>query len=564
MSPKYSLEIDGYAFPTNTFPATSGGKYIQANVGDTNYEWQDVPLQMQETISVDSDGQTVFDLTETPLSEVLMFINGLKQDLNTEFLVNNQVITYTGELTLLTTDVIEFWYVYVETPAQIDDLELWWEADFTEDQGVETETSSPEVFTTIPNRGRYGGTFGSTGTARPTVANIEAGGRVRATALFDDTDDYHDSSLAAAAWVQAHQEWTWVVVCRPSDNGYLISTCANDPTEIGFLLNAQPSTTDLDFNLGDGTGAWNVDISTPAASLPINEMSIIVLSYSQVAGYDMRMNGVSVASGALGGAPDPGTPQATLRIGSAVAGGEYGGQIPLILGYSRVLTDDEITRLENHCANKYQNQAVPLDYAPTFWFRGDLGVERQYSETGVAIWRDLSGNAHDASQTSTDNQLTHILPDTDFDNTASLEGDGTSDSMGLSAGAGWPAGTDHSLLAVIDQDDAAGTADYLLDFQTGRIVFELLSASFAGRVGIFEGAAARNIGDAVAGPQALEWHCDDTGNAVEVYRAGVFVGTAAYNSAIAPGGDTSLFSRNTRPFVSSTARPPNSGTAIHY
>ncbi len=70
-------------------------------------------IQTQETISVSSDGQTTFSLTNTPAtsSAVLMFVNGFKQRYGTDYSVSARTVTYSGAISLLTTDEIEFWYV---------------------------------------------------------------------------------------------------------------------------------------------------------------------------------------------------------------------------------------------------------------------------------------------------------------------------------------------------------------------------------------------------------------------------------------------------------------------
>lgn len=68
---------------------------------------------IQETIAVNPGSPTVFTLSSLPTSAdaVQMFINGNKQELATEYGAVNYTVTYTGPLSLTTSDIVEFWYV---------------------------------------------------------------------------------------------------------------------------------------------------------------------------------------------------------------------------------------------------------------------------------------------------------------------------------------------------------------------------------------------------------------------------------------------------------------------
>jgi hypothetical protein len=122
---KRNLYIDGYEI-TGSFPEPESNKFIRAMV--SSYHWSPGALPMQEVIELPSDGYT-FTLTYVPVNSdvVLMFINGIKQDLGIDYTVNSNTVVYTGSLTLLPTDEVEFWYVYVESPLLIDGLMAWWE-----------------------------------------------------------------------------------------------------------------------------------------------------------------------------------------------------------------------------------------------------------------------------------------------------------------------------------------------------------------------------------------------------------------------------------------------------
>lgn len=71
------------------------------------------PRHEEATVTI--NGQTAFSIADTPSdnSHVMMFINGVKQDYADEYTVSGTSITYTGSLTLQTTDVVEFFYFVV-------------------------------------------------------------------------------------------------------------------------------------------------------------------------------------------------------------------------------------------------------------------------------------------------------------------------------------------------------------------------------------------------------------------------------------------------------------------
>ena len=67
----------------------------------------------QESITVDTSGQTAFTLSLTPsdASLVEMFINGAKQEYGVDYSVSLAAVTYEGSLVLDSTDVVSFWYL---------------------------------------------------------------------------------------------------------------------------------------------------------------------------------------------------------------------------------------------------------------------------------------------------------------------------------------------------------------------------------------------------------------------------------------------------------------------
>lgn len=71
------------------------------------------PPARQEVIPVSIDGQTSFTLSQPTTSDstVEMWVNGVKQAYGVDYSVVGAAVTYTGATSILTTDVLEFWYV---------------------------------------------------------------------------------------------------------------------------------------------------------------------------------------------------------------------------------------------------------------------------------------------------------------------------------------------------------------------------------------------------------------------------------------------------------------------
>lgn len=68
--------------------------------------------QIQETLAV-SNGQTTFTLSMVPVQAkaVEMYLNGLKQTYGTDYTATGQTVNYTGSISLISSDTVEFWYI---------------------------------------------------------------------------------------------------------------------------------------------------------------------------------------------------------------------------------------------------------------------------------------------------------------------------------------------------------------------------------------------------------------------------------------------------------------------
>ena len=69
--------------------------------------------QIQETLPVNFNGQTIFTLSNDPIEDigVMMFIDGLKQQRGIDYTSTDNTVTYTGSIPLITADKVEFWYL---------------------------------------------------------------------------------------------------------------------------------------------------------------------------------------------------------------------------------------------------------------------------------------------------------------------------------------------------------------------------------------------------------------------------------------------------------------------
>lgn len=69
--------------------------------------------QIQETIAVNFNGQTIFTLSNDPIEDigVMMFVNGIKQQMGVDYTSTDTTVTYTGSISLITSDEVEFWYL---------------------------------------------------------------------------------------------------------------------------------------------------------------------------------------------------------------------------------------------------------------------------------------------------------------------------------------------------------------------------------------------------------------------------------------------------------------------
>lgn len=82
-------------------------------------------IQIQETKVVGVNGETNFTLSFTPLDDdaVKLYVNGFKQQHGVDYTVSGTSLTYSGSPSLITSDVVEFWYISIASTAPVEQVQ---------------------------------------------------------------------------------------------------------------------------------------------------------------------------------------------------------------------------------------------------------------------------------------------------------------------------------------------------------------------------------------------------------------------------------------------------------
>lgn len=88
------------------------GKPLQARVGIPGPAGRDAALSSRELLAIASNGQTIFNLAAIPSLPHLsqLYLNGAKQGLGTDYLINSSTLTWLSAIALETTDQLEIYY----------------------------------------------------------------------------------------------------------------------------------------------------------------------------------------------------------------------------------------------------------------------------------------------------------------------------------------------------------------------------------------------------------------------------------------------------------------------
>ena len=415
-------------------------------------------------------------------------------------------------------------------PGDIAGLMDWYEGDFTTAQGTVIDASAePQVYTTIPNRGQLGGTFGSTTTNRPAVGHTENNGILRTSPSFNSSSNHHDSNLAATVRKFLHDgTGCTIFYCMlpiSSGNQYVLNNCGYSLSNVGILL--YQNSTRYDFYIQNGSGTINGMLLTGQNGSVVTGVPHIVTVYHSSAitpNGVMRHNGVQVASSS--GNYTSADPTYTLTIGakSSTYTQPTGGNIFAVITYNRVLTAAEIVLVENYLFQKYCQPSAVERQAPTMWFRPTIGVTS--SSSAVSRMVDLSGKAHDSYQATLARKPTLST----LGGQVSLSFDGVANGLSVGAGIGWSTNNTHTFMGILNPDAVAlcgQTTQAVTDIQTGRFMTNISQgvggAGGPERAGGYD-SSYRGYGRSISGNQLLEWA---TGGTDYLYRNGKLIGSSA-------------------------------------
>lgn len=232
-------------------------------------------------------------------------------------------------------------------PATPITLRFWYAVDFPDDLFDATP-----AFSQLTDHGSLGGDAVQ-GTAAKRPARATANGRL--AAQYDNTNDVLNSNIASSNYRFCHDGTgaTIFAVGRRSLNDgaahEFFDTVRAADTRTGFSIQQLATTNSARVRVGNSSGTWVINDS--AAGFPEDSLAhIVVLRWSTAFGYDVRVDGVSGASGAIVGIPAAGNPHGTLALGARTVApaafwrGDWleGG------GYAGLLSDATVERLETY------------------------------------------------------------------------------------------------------------------------------------------------------------------------------------------------------------------------
>lgn len=425
------------------------------------------------------------------------------------------------------------------SPLSIADCQLWYTPTFKPEEGLVT-SGSPEVIDSVPNRGLLGGTLASAGAARPLLAHLESGGVANRCGLFDGAADYHVSSLAASAWKFLHDGTgcSLFVLVRDLNTAVAnyFATSAFLIAQVGLVVQYESVNANIGVAVLNGGAAASTYRQTPINSVVAGGVYLVELHHGTASAtqVELWLNGTSVSSGPYANPTSAANPTATAAIGvraDTLAAQFHNGNICEVLAYSRNLTLAERTLVRAYLSAKWQNNAQPILKGASFWFRGDLGtvVDEANLAAGqqVEVWRDVSGNAHDAVQATDADQPTLEL--TDINTKPGLEYDGASDVSNLNIGVSWPAGTSQFLGIAYTAVSPGRQWDYLVGANNVQVFAD--RGPTAETVAFYSWPTWYNLCPWTAGEQVQVWDVDASGLVVSLYRDGVLVGYSTIASS---------------------------------
>lgn len=177
---------------------------------------------------------------------------------------------------------------------------------------------------------------------------------------WDGSNDRLTSNDLSSDWIYLHDGsgMTLMWIMRLISDGTILDTLLLLNSRIGIETTWDIGTKRIRFLVGNGSGTYLVDQHTAVGSLPdnLNHILTIRLGTGETSEFDIRINGASVASGSLTGAPSVASPTGTLTLGNftGVGGGSpFGGKLPAVLSWSKYLSDAMVLEGETLLSEEY-------------------------------------------------------------------------------------------------------------------------------------------------------------------------------------------------------------------
>lgn len=200
-------------------------------------------------------------------------------------------------------------------------LRSWYAVDFPDDI---IETGPPESFEQLTDHGSLGGDQ-----VQGSVANqplrVTTNGRL--AAQFDNVNDVFSSSIASSNYRFLHDGTgatifaTVRVNASGSASDILNTLGAANANDTGFRLSHAGAIDGWRALVANSSGTFVIN-SSVNNTLPSDGLAhTLVMRWDSAGGFDVRVDGASVDSGAIVGAAAAGDPTGTLLMGARVGGG---------------------------------------------------------------------------------------------------------------------------------------------------------------------------------------------------------------------------------------------------
>lgn len=209
-----------------------------------------------------------------------------------------------------------------------------------------------------PSKGSYGNFVQSIPNNKPSKSTINS-----LESIEFDTDEFLINDLAATNWKWLHASTgcTAFVVARfsgGSSTQHFFDTCNNNIFQHGINIGCNASNGLVSALVTNGSGTAVVSAFL-LSTLTSGDLAIIEFSWSQAAGFSLRVNGGSPHTGSITGTPSTNDPSGSPRIGTLVVGTVQflNGDICEVLIVPGVLSLSQSTNIREYFSSVY---SIPL------------------------------------------------------------------------------------------------------------------------------------------------------------------------------------------------------------